>query len=83
MALPALPPAPAQPILRAAFRRPGLRVKIGQMLIVGFHGTAAGPGTEIHDEITELARRRVVLFDRTAPVREACATSARPASCAP
>ena len=69
VALPALPPAPAQPSLRAAFRRPGLRVKIGQMLIVGFHGTAAGPGTEIHDEITELAVGGVVLFDRTAPVR--------------
>ena len=69
VAVPTLPPAPVQPVLRAAFRRPGLRVKIGQMLIVGFHGTTAGPGTEIHDEITELGLGGVVLFDRTGGAR--------------
>ena len=64
MAIAPLPTAPAQPALRASFRRPDLRIKIGQMLLVGFRGTSAGDGTLIHREITEHAIGGVVLFDR-------------------
>jgi beta-N-acetylhexosaminidase len=61
-----LPIAPAQPALRASFRRPDLRIKIGQMLLIGFRGNSGGAGTQIHREITDHAIGGVVLMDRVA-----------------
>ncbi len=66
MAARALPARGGQPAMTAAFRRPGLRTKIGQMLLVGFHGTAAGPRSQVIADITRQGVGGVVLFDRAA-----------------
>lgn len=54
----------AQPVMTAVLRRPGLRTKIGQMLLIGFRGTTANAGSPIITEITRNAVGGVVLFDR-------------------
>ncbi|HET7684839.1 MAG TPA: glycoside hydrolase family 3 N-terminal domain-containing protein [Candidatus Limnocylindria bacterium] len=60
-----LPVRGAQPVLAADMRRPGLRTKIGQMLLVGFRGTTADPRSRVVADITRNAVGGVVLFDRT------------------
>lgn len=59
-----LPARGAQPVMVADLRRPGLRTKIGQMLLVGFRGTTADPRSRIIADITRNAVGGVVLFDR-------------------
>jgi beta-N-acetylhexosaminidase len=60
----AAPVRGAQPAMTAEFRRPGLRTKIGQMLLIGFRGTTADARSPIVAEITRNAVGGVVLFDR-------------------
>lgn len=59
-----LPARGSQPTLTATFRRPALRSKIGQMLIVGFRGTGVTGSSPIMREITRNGVGGVVLFDR-------------------
>lgn len=64
LAPPTLPIRPAPPPLVADFRRPALRTKIGQMLIVGFRGTGVLPSSPVMRDITRNAVGGVILFDR-------------------
>ena len=59
-----LPARGAQPALSATFRRPALRTKIGQMLLVGFQGTGVLPSSPVMRAITDDGVGGVLLFDR-------------------
>lgn len=59
-----LPARGAQPALRATFRRPALRTKIGQMLLIGFRGTGILPSSPVMRAITGDNVGGVLLFDR-------------------
>ena len=62
--LPALPVYAAQPA-------DSLRIKIGQMLMIGFRGFSMAEAPEIADDITERHIGGVVLFDYDVPARSA------------
>ena len=66
-----LPARETTPPMTAEFRRPGLRTKIGQMLLIGFAGTVAGPDSPVVRELTRNAVGGVLLFDRTGGRRAA------------
>lgn len=77
--VPRTPPTrDATPPMTAEFRRPGLRTKIGQMLLIGFSGTAAGPGAQVTRELTRNAVGGVLLFDRTGGRRGAARNIVNP-----
>ncbi|MGH2382692.1 MAG: glycoside hydrolase family 3 protein [Candidatus Limnocylindria bacterium] len=58
------PPSPAPTAVG-----PDLRIKIGQMLLVGFRGTSVDAGSQVVRDISEHSLGGVVLFDVDMPTR--------------